>query len=189
MDVSTQQVAQQVEQLELTQTEEPVDMSESEALLEEKRSDKKERLWRILVKVARYVRTNLLLILIVLGVLGGLVIGLAVREAHPSDVAIELIAFPGDIFLRALKMLILPLIVFSLIAGLGTLNVRTAGALGIRTILYYATTTALAVSLGLILVITIRPGDNRELAIGCTNQSHSMQNELDTLDSILDLIR
>lgn len=182
MDVSTQQ-------LELTHTEDSVDMSESEALLEDQRSAKMEKLRKIMIKVAHYARVNLLLILIIIGVLSGFILGLAVREAHPSETAKILIAFPGEIFLRSLKMLILPLIVFSLIAGLGSLDLRTAGALGGRTLLYYVTTTALAIALGLVLVLTIRPGAGHQLVNKCTNESHSMPSELDTLDSFLDLIR
>lgn len=182
MDVSTQD-------LELTQTEEPVVMSESEALLEEQRSSKRAKVRRVLIRVARYARVNLLLILIVIGALAGVIVGLAVREAHPSDTTKLLIGFPGEIFLRSITMLILPLIVFSLITGLGTLDIRTAGAMGGRTLLYYITTTALAIGLGLLLVLTIRPGASHQLLSSCTNESHSAVNQLDTLDSFLDLIR
>ena len=47
----------------------------------------------------------------------GCVLGSLIRLAEPSPVAIELIAFPGEILMRALKMLVLPLIVSSLIVG------------------------------------------------------------------------
>ena len=53
----------------------------------------------------------------------------------------------------------------------------------------YAVTTTLAVAVGLVLVITIHPGNSDTLAVGCTNQTHSRVNDLDTLDSFLDLIR
>lgn len=198
MDLSSQQVhvsvdsappENRIEQLRFTEESDPIDMSESESLLETNHSGKGINLRTVLTKLARYARANFLLILIVLGVLAGIVVGVAVREAHPSDTAIHLVAFPGDIFLRSLKMLILPLIVFSLIAGLGSLNIRTAGTMGVLTLVYYAVTTTLAVGVGLLLVTTIHPGNSDTLAIGCTNQSHSQTNDLDTLDSFLDLIR
>ena len=44
--------------------------------------------------------------------------GFVLRHAEPSPDAIMLIAFPGEILMRALKMLILPLIVSSLIVGM-----------------------------------------------------------------------
>ena len=71
---------------------------------------------------------------------------------------VELLSLPGELFLRMLKMLILPLIMFSLMAGLGSLDTKVAGTLGWRTVLYYMTTTLIAVVLGLTLVMVIQPG-------------------------------
>lgn len=139
----------------------------------------------------RCMSTNLLLLLTIASVFVGVALGVGVREAHPGRLAHELIALPGEIFLRMLKMLILPLIVFSLIAGLGSLDVKVAGALGWRTVVYYFTTTFLAVALGLLLVMTIRPGSRNPVEPTCNNASSSFTDgqQLETLDSILDLIR
>ena len=64
-----------------------------------------------------WLRTNLLLVLTVLGVVFGVIIGFAMRGANPSDDVIMFISFPGEVLMRMLKMLILPLIVSSLITG------------------------------------------------------------------------
>ncbi|MDP6418344.1 MAG: dicarboxylate/amino acid:cation symporter [Candidatus Krumholzibacteria bacterium] len=88
-----------------------------------------------------------------LGMILGAVFGsLAARE-------FALITLVGDLFLSALKMLIIPLIASSMIvavSGLG--NVRNLGRIGASTLAYYLSTTVLAVILGLILVNLIRPG-------------------------------
>ena len=55
--------------------------------------------------------------LTVLGVILGGIIGFAARAANPSQEVIMFIEFPGDVLMRMLKMLILPLIVSSLIGG------------------------------------------------------------------------
>ena len=142
-----------------------------------------------------WVMTNLLLLLTLVSVIVGTIIGFSVREVNLPQhsngyrLMVELLSIPGEMFLRMLKMLILPLIVFSLIAGLGSLETKVAGSLGWKTVLYYGTTTFLAVILGLILVNVINPG-GRNLILECDNSTHSgTGNELDTLDSILDLIR
>jgi Na+/H+-dicarboxylate symporter len=57
-----------------------------------------------------------------------------------------------------LKCLIIPLIVPSLIASIGQLDLRVSGKIGSRAVLYYMTTTFLAVTLGILLTISIRPG-------------------------------
>ncbi|MHC4337146.1 MAG: dicarboxylate/amino acid:cation symporter [Planctomycetota bacterium] len=90
-----------------------------------------------------------ILIAIVLGV----VVGLLLREKASH---IEIV---GDIFIRLLKMIIIPLILASMVAGIVSLgDVRKLGRIGLRTFIYYTATTLLAVLVGLILVNVIRPG-------------------------------
>ena len=145
--------------------------------------------------VWKWTKTNLLLLLTIASVLVGAIIGISVREVDmPREsegyrLMVTLIGFPGEIFLRMLKMLILPLIIFSLISGLGSLETKVAGSLGWKTVLYYGTTTVLAVVLGLILVSAIKPG-GRDIPLMCNNASvHAGSHELEVIDSVLDLVR
>lgn len=65
----------------------------------------------------------------------------------------------GTIFLRALKMIIIPLILSSIISGVANLgDAKNLGRLGLKTILYYMMTTTLALFTGLIMVNLIQPG-------------------------------
>lgn len=65
----------------------------------------------------------------------------------------------GEIFLRLLKMLVVPLVVASVMAGiLGLGDVRKLGRPGLAAVSYYFATTVLAVGAGLLLVNIIRPG-------------------------------
>uniref|UniRef100_A0A8C5MPK5 Amino acid transporter n=1 Tax=Leptobrachium leishanense TaxID=445787 RepID=A0A8C5MPK5_9ANUR len=132
-------------------------------------------------------RGNLLLTLTVLGVILGSVFGAVLRLAspiHPDIVMV--IAFPGDILMRMLKMLILPLIISSLITGLSGLDAKSSGRLGTRAMVYYMATTIIAAVLGVILVLAIHPGDpklKQQLGKGQEND------EVSSLDAFLDLIR
>lgn len=65
----------------------------------------------------------------------------------------------GKIFINLLKLIAIPLILFSIISGIVSLgNPKDLGKLGVRTLVIYLITTVLAVSLGLVLVNTIAPG-------------------------------
>lgn len=65
----------------------------------------------------------------------------------------------GEIFLRLLKMMVVPLVVTSVMSGiLGMGDVRKLGKPGACAILYYLATTLLAVVVGLVVVNVIRPG-------------------------------
>ena len=104
---------------------------------------------------------------ILIGIVAGLVLGIALNKIGavdaPKGSALwwlnEIFVRGGDIFVRLLRMLIVPLVfasIFMAIVNLG--DIRQLGKIGSKTILYYFTTTALAVLVGLILVNIIHPG-------------------------------
>jgi Na+/H+-dicarboxylate symporter len=73
--------------------------------------------------------------------------------------AMESVGWLGTLFLNALKMLIVPLVVSSMIVGIASMgDVRKIGRVGGVTFFYYLTTTGMAVVLGIILVNVMRPG-------------------------------
>lgn len=68
--------------------------------------------------------------------------------------------FLGDLFMNALKMVVVPLIVSSIIGGILSLGSdRNFGRMGLKTLIYYSVTGLLAIFVGLIAVNTIRPGN------------------------------
>ncbi|XP_075358598.1 excitatory amino acid transporter 2 isoform X3 [Mycteria americana] len=141
----------------------------------------------ICVQFCQSLHRNLLLTLTVFGVILGALCGGLLRLAAPIDPdIIMLIAFPGDILMRMLKMLILPLIISSLITGLSGLDAKASGRLGTRAMVYYMSTTIIAAVLGVILVLAIHPGNpklKKQLGQGKKND------EVSSLDAFLDLIR
>ncbi len=67
--------------------------------------------------------------------------------------------FLGDLFIRALKLIIIPLVVASLVTGVRSIgDTAQLGRVGLRTLLYYMVTTFVAVVTGLVAVNLIRPG-------------------------------
>ena len=103
-----------------------------------------------------------ILIGIVLGISLGIGINMTVGPgvtSGPIYMTKIIFKYGGDIFIRLLRMLIVPLVfasIYMAVANLG--DVRTLGKIGGRTIAYYMLTTALAVLVGLIVVNMINPG-------------------------------
>ncbi len=94
---------------------------------------------------------------LLIGMLLGIISGILLGGLAPS-VGLG-IQFLGDLFLQALFALVIPLVMSSMIVGIASLgDVRKLGPLGFRTIVFFMTTTGLAVLVGLILVITLHPG-------------------------------
>ncbi|MFZ1518608.1 MAG: dicarboxylate/amino acid:cation symporter [Ignavibacteriaceae bacterium] len=70
----------------------------------------------------------------------------------------------GDLFLRALKMIIVPLILTSIVSGVTNIGgTKSLGRLGLKTISYYLITSTFAIITGLILVDLIKPGIGADL--------------------------
>lgn len=91
-------------------------------------------------------------------------------EAHGTGISQKVMAISkwlGDLFLRLLKMVTIPLIVTSLITGIASLgNAAQFGAMFSRTLLYYLFTSLLAISVGIFVVNLIQPGIGVELPGG-----------------------
>ena len=67
----------------------------------------------------------------------------------------------GDVFINVLKLIAVPLVLFSVIGGVASLgDMKKLGKMGIKTLVLYVATTVFAVSLGLILVNLIGPGND-----------------------------
>jgi Na+/H+-dicarboxylate symporter len=78
----------------------------------------------------------------------------------------QYVTWMGDIFLRALKMIIVPLILTSIISGVANIGgAQNLGRLGFKTILYYITTSLFAILVGLILVNLFQPGVGADLGL------------------------
>ncbi|VDM28288.1 unnamed protein product [Toxocara canis] len=65
-----------------------------------------------------WLRNNLLLLLTIASVVVGVIIGSVGRKAEPSRSTIELIAFPGELFMRMLQMAVLPLVTSSIMTAM-----------------------------------------------------------------------
>ena len=134
-----------------------------------------------------------------IGFLAGIVGGIAARMLLGDDPRlarfIEYVAGPaGQIFLRLLFMLVVPLVFSALalgVAGLG--DVRSLGRVGLRTLVYTVVVSSIAVVLGIVLVNALRPGDGlspelRERMLEGASERASVLSRAEAPKSGLDLL-
>ena len=96
---------------------------------------------------------------IIIGLVLGTIYGIASAINGWSDFTSDFISPFGTIFLNLLKLIAVPLVVSSLITGVASLSdTRKLSRIGWKTIALYISTTAVAVSIGLILVNVLEPG-------------------------------
>ncbi|MDR1081830.1 MAG: dicarboxylate/amino acid:cation symporter [Deltaproteobacteria bacterium] len=107
-----------------------------------------------------YFRVNLLkriLIGLVLGAVCGCVLGAAPEAARVFIVSTGIF---GDLFIRLLKMIVVPVILFSLITGAASISPGRLGRVGLKTLAYYFVTSVIAVAIALALANIFQPGLN-----------------------------
>ena len=99
---------------------------------------------------------------ILLGMVLGVAFGfLMVSFSGGKEIVLDWVKPFGTIFINALKLIAVPLILGSLISGVSDLkDISKLSKMGGKTVLIYLMTTVLAVSIGLVLVNSIQPGDS-----------------------------
>lgn len=126
------------------------------------------------------------------GVLVGIGLGFYLRNSRDEPwtkrEAELYVGFLGNLFLNMLKCIIIPLVIPSLITAIGSMNLSLSGKVGVRAVVYYLSTTVLAVILGIILVVTIKPGTGGTLD-AAAEDDHTKKNNVTTADTLMDLLR
>ncbi|XP_061575366.1 neutral amino acid transporter B(0) [Cololabis saira] len=138
-------------------------------------------------RVKRLLMANLLVILTVAGVIVGVFIGLGVRNVALTKTQIIYIGFPGELLIRLLKMIIIPLVVCSLVSGAASIDPAALGRLGGWAMLFFLVTTLIASSIGVVMAFIISPGSvsvSKPAGLDDVVPPHK-----EIIDSFLDLIR
>ena len=95
----------------------------------------------------------------------------------------------GQGFLRLMQMLVVPLVLCSLICGASAIgDTKTLGKVGVRTVVFYIITTALAVAVALIVARIINPGMGMDLNSLQTTETQIATTQTSMVDTLLDII-
>ncbi|XP_053264403.1 excitatory amino acid transporter 1 [Podarcis raffonei] len=135
--------------------------------------------------VKSYLLRNFFVLFTIIAVIVGIILGFGLRSYHFSYREVKYFSFPGELLMRMLQMLVLPLIVSSLVTGVAALDSKASGKMGLRAVVYYMSTTIIAVLIGIIMVVIIHPGK------GSKEKMHREGKivRVTAADAFLDLIR
>lgn len=99
----------------------------------------------------------------------GVIFGFVSRAFHFEPFVTDKVAVLGTIFLRALRMIIVPLIVSSIITGVTSIgSAQNLGRMGLKTFAYYVSTSVFAILTGLVLVNLLQPGVGANIGLEAT---------------------
>ncbi|XP_071346387.1 excitatory amino acid transporter 1-like [Trachinotus anak] len=136
--------------------------------------------------IMAFLKRNAFVVLTMTAIALGIGLGFALRPINMSATDIKYLTFPGELLIRILQMVMLPLIISSVITGMSSVDRKTCGRIGLRAFTYYMVTTLIAAFTGIALAVTIQPGNStRTTPVSSGGKVKGVRN----LDAFLDLIR
>ena len=131
---------------------------------------------------------------IFIGLLGGLLLGVVLNLWVPhsyfrDEILVDGIFYvAGNGFIRLMKMLVVPLVFCSLVCGSSAIgDTKSLGRVGGRTIGFYLVTTALAVTVAILVATIVRPGVGLDMSSIETGETAVAEN-VSVADTILNII-
>lgn len=116
----------------------------------------------------------------------GLVLGVIVGLVIPESIATLWIRPFGDVFIKLIRMIIIPLVFASLVVGASSVgDIKMLGRIGGKTLGYYLITTAFAIIIGLIVALIVEPGHGIQLAVDATYKGKEAPSIVETLLNIV----
>jgi len=92
------------------------------------------------------------------GIIAGIIVGIFLH-GHNSIFVTTILTFIGQVFIRLIQMVVIPLIISAIIIGITSIgDNKQLSKYGTKMILYYGIITTIAVSLGAVLALTVKPG-------------------------------
>lgn len=131
-------------------------------------------------------KQHALILSTVAGAVLGTGFGFGIREADPSKTALTWIGLPGELYMRMLKMMVVPLVIASVISGTTFLDPKSNGKVSAVGVIYIAVTNFLGAMIGLAGGMIGRPGSGGDIF---AKEQAATTTELETQDIFVDLIR
>jgi proton glutamate symport protein len=92
------------------------------------------------------------------GLIAGIIVGIFLHN-HDSVILSKALVFIGQVFIRLIQMVVIPLVISAIIIGITSIgDNKQLGKYGTKMIIYYGIITIVAVTIGAVLALTIKPG-------------------------------
>ncbi|WP_292605794.1 dicarboxylate/amino acid:cation symporter [Methanobrevibacter sp. UBA188] len=124
----------------------------------------------------------------ILGFIVGLILNFWVKDPFIKDIVLidNVFYIGGTVFIKLMKMLVVPLVFCSIVVGVASISdIRKIGKIGGTTILIYLLTTALAITIALLIAGIIKPGEGLNMAGLAQANLTTAQSMADTVINII----
>ncbi|XP_033760828.1 excitatory amino acid transporter-like isoform X2 [Pecten maximus] len=133
----------------------------------------------------RWVNDNLLLLLTSVGIVLGFGVGFGIREVNPSPVLLTWIGMPGELFIRMLKLMVIPLIISSVITATASLDAKSNGRISLVAFVFITVTNILACVIAIVFGLLLKPG----VGVSSDTMEPKSTTIIETSDVFADLLR
>ncbi|XP_061197901.1 excitatory amino acid transporter 2-like [Saccostrea echinata] len=134
-----------------------------------------------------FLSRNGLIISVLVGVVVGFALGFGLRVVEPSNDALTWIGLPGEIYMRMLKMTILPLVVSTIITGTARMDPKSNGRISALSFGYIVITNTIGAIIAILVFLIIQPG--KDVKVSGSDYSGSIHTDIETSDLFADMIR
>ncbi|KAL5113033.1 Excitatory amino acid transporter 2 [Taenia crassiceps] len=118
----------------------------------------------------------------------GTVLGIILQKTNPSDDVLLWIGMPGEIFIRLLKLTIIPLIVATVIIVTSTLDLKENGKISAVALAFITTSNMVAAICGTVASLLLKPGHSTSANASITNQTFTTETPPKTSDVFADML-
>nr|WP_278246175.1 dicarboxylate/amino acid:cation symporter [Clostridium polynesiense] len=130
--------------------------------------------------------TKLIIIALFLGIIFGALGNSFFPQPFSEGIILWILKPMGEVFLRGIKMVVIPLVLFSLIIGTASIkDIKKLGRIGSKTLIFYLSTTALAITLALAMGNIFKPGMGVEKIAGGSVETKSAPFVMDLLVNMI----
>lgn len=134
-----------------------------------------------------FLSRNSLIISVLIGVGVGFAFGFGLRVVEPSSDALTWIGLPGEIYMRMLKMTILPLVVSTIITGTASMDPKSNGRISGLSLGYIIITNSIGAIIAVVVFLIIQPG--KDIEISSSDNVATIHTDIKTSDMFADMIR
>jgi Na+/H+-dicarboxylate symporter len=104
--------------------------------------------------------TSKILLGLLLGLITGIILNILGESYFRDEILVKgLFTLVGGVFVNAIKMLVVPLVFVSIVNGSASMSdIKKLGRVGTKTLVFYLTTTAVAITIAILLSLVVQPG-------------------------------
>ena len=143
----------------------------------------------MLGKLKKISLSNWILIGMLLGLATGIILNFFVPDSFFKNIILidNIFYLGGSLFIKLMRMLVVPLVFCSIVVGAASISdIRKIGTIGGRTISIYLITTALAVTIALLIGILIKPGAGLNMVAAAQSSNVTLNQKM--TDTILNMV-